>query len=65
MLIMPTKGKDFIAELEASGWQLDRIRGSHNILKKGDKTVTVPSHNFEMSKGTEAALRKATGVRKK
>jgi predicted RNA binding protein YcfA (HicA-like mRNA interferase family) len=62
---MPTKRKDLIAELEKSGWQLDRIRGSHHILKKGGRTVTIPCHNSDLPKGTEAALRKATGVQKK
>lgn len=28
--------------LEAYGWELDRVRGSHHIFKRGSQTLTVP-----------------------
>ena len=28
--------------LEAYGWELDRVRGSHHIFKCGSQTLTVP-----------------------
>jgi predicted RNA binding protein YcfA (HicA-like mRNA interferase family) len=28
--------------LEAYGWELDRVRGSHHVFKCGSQTLTVP-----------------------
>ncbi|WP_332461305.1 type II toxin-antitoxin system HicA family toxin, partial [Leptospira chreensis] len=32
-------GKELIKVLKKDGWELDRITGSHHILKKKDKTL--------------------------
>lgn len=37
-------GKDLIKLLKKHGWELDRIIGSHHVLVKGDKILTVPVH---------------------
>jgi predicted RNA binding protein YcfA (HicA-like mRNA interferase family) len=29
--------------LEAYGWVLDRVRGSHHIFARGSRTVSIPS----------------------
>lgn len=56
---MPTKGKDLVKEFERDGWQLDRVSGSHHIMRKGDKTVSIPVHGAkELGTGLEKKLRK-------
>lgn len=38
---MTIKDKELLKRLLQDGWVIDRIQGSHHILKKGDKTETV------------------------
>lgn len=33
-----------IALLQRKGWKLDRIKGSHHIMIKAEKTLSVPIH---------------------
>jgi len=37
-------GKALIRLLQQQGWILDRIQGSHHILVREDKTLSVPVH---------------------
>jgi predicted RNA binding protein YcfA (HicA-like mRNA interferase family) len=37
-------GRDLIRLLERNGWRIDRIRGSHHVLKKEGEHVVVPVH---------------------
>jgi predicted RNA binding protein YcfA (HicA-like mRNA interferase family) len=37
-------GKQLIKLLKDKGWILDRLEGSHHIMVKGDKTLSVPVH---------------------
>ncbi|MDR1093441.1 MAG: type II toxin-antitoxin system HicA family toxin [Clostridiales bacterium] len=55
------KGKDLVKLLKKEGWELDRINGSHHIMVKGDKTLSVPCHNTDMKLGTCNALLKQAG----
>ncbi len=43
--------RDLIRELEASGWHLDRIKGSHHVFRhdKSARPVVVPVHGSEIS----------------
>ena len=62
---MPKVG-DIIAEVEADGWVLDHMRGSHRQFKHSTKlgTVTIPGHpNTDMPPGTVNSIRKQAGVR--
>ena len=62
---MPLSGKDLLRLLQRDGWKLVRVNGSHHILAKGDKTVTVPVHgNKSLGKGLERKILKQTGVQK-
>lgn len=57
-------GKELVKRLRAGGWVLDRIHGSHHILVKGDKTVSVPVHgNRDLPKGTLNSILKTTGLK--
>jgi len=37
-------GKEIVKLLIKNGWEIDRVKGSHHIMKKKDKTITVPVH---------------------
>ncbi len=37
-------GKKLIKLLIINGWKLDRINGSHHIMIKYDKTISIPVH---------------------
>jgi predicted RNA binding protein YcfA (HicA-like mRNA interferase family) len=57
-------GRDVLKLLEANGWVLDRVRGSHHILVKGSATVSVPVHGSrDVPKGTLHAILKEAGIR--
>lgn len=56
---MPISGKNLIREFEKAGWVIDRQKGSHVTLKKGQKVATIPVHgNRDLGKGLEKKLRK-------
>ncbi|MDA8091531.1 MAG: type II toxin-antitoxin system HicA family toxin [Nitrospiraceae bacterium] len=57
-------GKQLIKLLQEMGWRLDRIEGSHHILGKGDKTLSVPVHSSkDLGKGLLHALMKQGGLK--
>ncbi|WP_083235780.1 type II toxin-antitoxin system HicA family toxin [Halomonas caseinilytica] len=57
--------RDLIKELEADGWQLDRIRGSHHIFKHPSKpgTIPVPHPKKDVPPGTANSIRKNAGLK--
>ena len=56
--------KALIKLLEAQGWVLDRIRGSHHIFKNGERTVVVPVHGTkDLPKGTVESIMKDGGLK--
>jgi len=50
-------------ELEAAGWILDRIRGSHHVFKHPSKAgiVVIPHPKKDLGKRLVAAIRKQAG----
>lgn len=57
-------GKELLKLLHRQGWKLDRINGSHHVLKKGDKTITVPIHgNGDVKKDLLQAIRKQADLK--
>ncbi len=57
-------GKQLIKLLQQNGWRLHRIEGSHHILFKEDKTLSVPVHgNKDLGKGLLHALMKQGGLK--
>jgi predicted RNA binding protein YcfA (HicA-like mRNA interferase family) len=57
-------GKELVKLMMKSGWKLDRIEGSHHILIKNDKTLSVPVHGSkDLGKGLLHALMKLGGLR--
>jgi predicted RNA binding protein YcfA (HicA-like mRNA interferase family) len=57
-------GKQLIKLLQEKGWLVDRIEGSHHILVKGNKTLSVPVHSSkDLGKGLLHALMKQGGLK--
>lgn len=57
-------GKQVIKTLQAAGWTLARINGSHHMLKKGNLTVPVPVHGTQDLKiGLLKKIEQQTGVK--
>ena len=57
------KDKDLLKLLQKNGWKIERIRGSHHILIKGDKTEIVPVHGRDVPIGLLNAILKRTGIK--
>jgi predicted RNA binding protein YcfA (HicA-like mRNA interferase family) len=57
-------GKELVQRLIALGWVSIRIQGSHHILVRGTRTISVPVHGKkDLKKGTLEALRKQGGLK--
>jgi len=57
-------GKVLIKLLKSNGWVLDRVSGSHHILKKDSKTIVVPVHGTKDIKiGTLNSILKEAGLK--
>jgi predicted RNA binding protein YcfA (HicA-like mRNA interferase family) len=56
-------GKQIIKLLQAHGFMLLRISGSHHILGNGQRKVTVPVHGTsDVKTGTLKSIEKQSGV---
>ena len=57
--------RDPIRELEADGWRLTRIRGSHHQFRHPRKsgTVTIPHPKKDLGIGLVKAIRKQAGLK--
>jgi len=61
---MKMTGKQLIKLLKQNGWELERVQGSHHIMVKGAKTLSVPVHaNRDLGKGLLFALRRQGGLK--
>ena len=59
-------GKQVIKALEARGFRLLRVSGSHPILSNGERKVTVPVHgSVDLKIGTFKSIEKQAGVQLK
>lgn len=57
-------GKDLVKKLKSEGWTVNRIHGSHHILVRGDKTLTVPVHGAkDLGAGLLNKLLKEAGLK--
>jgi len=57
-------GKKLIKMMQNNKWELDRIQGSHHILIKGTKTLSVPVHGKkDLPKGLLNKLLKEAGLK--
>ena len=57
-------GKEVISKLEAEGWTLTRVSGSHYIMRKNEKGIPVPVHGHKnLGKELIAKIERETGVK--
>jgi len=58
------KPKQLVRVLEKRGWELDRIRGSHHLMKHPieRRTIPVPVHNRDLAPGTLRGILKNAGI---
>ncbi len=57
-------GKNLLKLLKKENWELDRINGSHHIMKKDEKTLSIPVHgNRDIPLGTLNAILKQAGLK--
>ncbi len=58
------KSADLIRLLEADGWTLDRVRGSHHVFRHPTQPgiVVVPHPKKDLGTGLIAAIRKQAGL---
>lgn len=57
------KGKDLVKVLQQNGWRIDRINGSHHVMKKGNLTEIIPVHNTDIPTGLLNKILKRTGLK--
>jgi len=57
------RDKDLLKKLLKNGWKLDRIHGSHHVVKKGNQTETIPVHGKDVPPGLLNAILKRTGLK--
>ena len=61
-------GKQIIAKLQAAGWTLARINGSHHMMEKDGmpRSIPVPVHGTkDIGAGLLADIQRQTGVKLK
>jgi len=59
--LLPVSGKQMVKVFIKVGFQIDRQRGSHIVMSKGDAMLVIPDHET-VAKGTERALIKDAGL---
>ena len=64
-IITTVNSKQVIKLLEAEGWQLARVKGSHHQFKHADRPglVTVKRPDGDIPKGTLASIRRQAGIK--
>lgn len=57
-------GKDLVKLLQKQGWRVEHIRGSHHILRKESKQLSVPVHaGHDLGAGLLNRLLKEAGLK--
>lgn len=57
------KYKDLLKLLLQNGWVLDRVKGSHHVLKKDGQTEVIPIHGQDVPTGLLNKILKRTGLK--
>lgn len=59
------KPKELLKILEADGWRIERVRGSHYIMKHPIKPgmPVIPMHNTDLKLGTYSNILKQAGLK--
>ena len=56
-------GKALVKRLKREGWAVDRVHGSHHVMKKDSLTTIIPCHNTDLKPGILNAILKQTGLK--
>nr|WP_194718722.1 type II toxin-antitoxin system HicA family toxin [Pseudomonas typographi] len=61
---MEVQSRELIKELEADGWVLKRVKGSHHMYEHPTKpnTVAVPHPKKDLPRGTVRGIRETAGL---
>ena len=59
--LLPVSGKEMVRVFSKVGFKVERKRGSHIIMSRGDELLVVPEHD-PIAKGTERELIKDAGL---
>ena len=56
--------EQLVKVLQRKGWQLERVRGSHYIMKNPEmrKVVPIPMHSKELKTGTLLAIMRSVEI---
>lgn len=57
------KDKDLLKLLKKNGWQLARISGSHHVLQKEGKIISLPMHGRDVPTGLLNQILKESGLK--
>jgi predicted RNA binding protein YcfA (HicA-like mRNA interferase family) len=57
------KDKDLLKLLKKNGWQLARISGSHHVLQKEGKIISLPIHGRDVPTGLLNQILKESGLK--
>ncbi|MHC1728772.1 MAG: type II toxin-antitoxin system HicA family toxin [Syntrophobacteraceae bacterium] len=58
------KGREIIKKLEAKGWRVNRIKGSHNHMTHSAQFTTIPVYGSkDLDIGLIRAIERQTGVK--
>lgn len=57
------KDKDLLKLLKKNGWQLSRISGSHHVLQKEGKIISLPIHGRDVPTGLLNQILKESGLK--
>jgi predicted RNA binding protein YcfA (HicA-like mRNA interferase family) len=57
------KDKDLLKALQQDGWVIIRIKGSHHVIQKGDKTQVIPIHGKDVPTGLLNKILKDAGLK--
>ena len=63
-MITHMDSRTLLKQLQADGFEIVSIRGSHHKLRKGDRTVIVPHPKRDLPQGTVASIFRQAGWRK-
>jgi len=50
--LIPVAGKQMVKVFSKIGYQIERQRGSHIVMSKGDDILVIPDHNPVAKHGT-------------
>ena len=53
--LLPVSGKQMVKVFRKIGFQVERQRGSHIVMSKGEDILVIPNHDT-VAKGTERKL---------